>query len=209
MTFERVDLSPDVTLYRGDCLEVLPTLAAGSIDAVVTDPPYGCGKADWDASFPTAWYEAARAVAPTIVIITGSAGLADSVPLVGADFVDVVAGWNTNGMTRGPLGFGNWLSAVVAGQRPRTKMGPNVIRFSVSGTMPPHPSPKPLEYMRMLVERITLSDDLILDPFMGSGTTGVACVQTGRKFVGIEIDPGYFAIAEKRIREALMQPRLL
>ncbi|MCC7571184.1 site-specific DNA-methyltransferase, partial [Candidatus Micrarchaeota archaeon] len=49
----------------------------------------------------------------------------------------------------------------------------------------------------------------ILDPFMGSGTTGVACVQTGRKFIGVEIDPDYYAIARKRIKEALMQPRLL
>jgi len=55
---------------------------------------------------------------------------------------------------------------------------------------------------------ITNPDDFVLDPFMGSGTTGVACVQTGRRFIGIEIDPGYFAIAEKRIREAQMQLRM-
>ena len=48
----------------------------------------------------------------------------------------------------------------------------------------------------------------VLDPFMGSGTTGVACVQTGRSFIGIELDAGYFAIAEKRIAEAQLQPRL-
>ena len=53
----------------------------------------------------------------------------------------------------------------------------------------------------------TKPGDTILDPFMGSGTTGVACMQTGRKFIGIEIDPTYFAIAEKRIKEAQMQLR--
>ena len=55
-----------------------------------------------------------------------------------------------------------------------------------------------------------LPDDVttILDPFMGSGTTGVACVQTGRNFIGIEIDPTYFAIAERRIKEAQAQPKL-
>ena len=55
---------------------------------------------------------------------------------------------------------------------------------------------------------IVPEDSTILDPFMGSGTTGVACVQTGRNFIGIEIDPTYFAIAEKRIAEAQLQLRL-
>jgi len=59
------------------------------------------------------------------------------------------------------------------------------------------------------IELHTLPGDTILDPFMGSGTTGVACVQTGRDFIGIEIDPTYFAIAEKRIAEAQKQPRLI
>ena len=62
--------------------------------------------------------------------------------------------------------------------------------------------------MKWLVERCSLDNWTIFDPFMGSGTTGVACVQTGRNFIGIEIDPDYFAIAERRIKEAQMQPRL-
>ena len=60
----------------------------------------------------------------------------------------------------------------------------------------------------MIVEKYTNSGDLILDPFMGSGTTGVACMQTGRNFIGIEIDPKYYAIAEKRIAEAQLQIRM-
>jgi DNA modification methylase len=62
--------------------------------------------------------------------------------------------------------------------------------------------------MRWAIENYTNEGDTILDPFMGSGTTGVACVQTGRNFIGIEIDPTYFAIAERRIKEAQMQLRL-
>lgn len=65
-----------------------------------------------------------------------------------------------------------------------------------------HPTQKPLELMQVLIES---SPATVLDPFMGSGTTGVACVQTGRDFIGIEIDPGYFAIAEKRIKDAQAQ----
>ena len=59
-----------------------------------------------------------------------------------------------------------------------------------------------------LVENASNEGDTILDPFMGSGTTGVACVKTGRNFIGIEIDPDYYAIAEKRIAEAQLQTRM-
>ena len=61
--------------------------------------------------------------------------------------------------------------------------------------------------MKWLIE-IVDNEQTILDPFMGSGTTGVACVQTGRNFIGIEIDPKYYAIAEKRIKEAQLQIRM-
>ena len=71
-----------------------------------------------------------------------------------------------------------------------------------------HPTQKPIELMVKIIEDFTHKGDTILDPFMGSGTTGVACVQTGRNFVGIEIDPTYYAIAEKRIKDAQMQMRL-
>ena len=69
-----------------------------------------------------------------------------------------------------------------------------------------HPSEKPVELMKMIIENATHEGDTILDPFMGSGTTGVACAQTGRNFIGIEIDPTYFAIAERRIHDAEQQP---
>ena len=196
----------DIQLHLGDCLDILPTLEAGSVDAVITDPPYGCGKADWDDAFPTAWYAASRRVAEMVVIITGSQGLVDTVPLVGADFIDVIAAWNMNGMTRSNIGFGNWLAAVIAGGKPR--QGQNVLRFVTKDKVSGHPTIKQVEYMVKLIERLTEPGATILDPFMGSGTTGVACVKTGRNFIGIEIDPDYYAIAEKRIAEAQMQPRL-
>jgi len=73
----------------------------------------------------------------------------------------------------------------------------------------PHPAPFPLKLAKRVVVSASILGSKILDPFFGSGTTGVACVQTGRKFTGIEIDPEYYAIAKRRIKEALMQPRLL
>lgn len=69
-----------------------------------------------------------------------------------------------------------------------------------------HPNEKPLELCAQFVDTHSNRSDLILDPFMGSGTTGVAAVKLGRKFIGIEIEPKYFDIACKRISEALKQP---
>ena len=71
-----------------------------------------------------------------------------------------------------------------------------------------HRTEKPVELMGWLIKTYSNIGDTIFDPFMGSGTTGVACVQTGRNFIGIEIDPKYFAIAEKRIKDAQQQMRL-
>ena len=196
------------TLHLGDCLEYLRTLPDGSVDAVITDPPYGCGKADWDDSFPMAWYADAKRVGGMVCIITGSSGLKDSVALVGDDFVDIIAARNLNNLTRGPLGFNNWIGACVAGTRPIGNSW-NFFEFAVRGEMPDHPTPKPIEYMCRLLLRTTAPGATVLDPFMGSGTTGVACMQTGRNFIGCEIDPGYFAIAKKRIEDAAAQPPLI
>lgn len=71
-----------------------------------------------------------------------------------------------------------------------------------------HPTEKPVSLPAHFMRLHSLPGDTIFDPFMGSGTTGVACVQTGRNFIGCEIDPTYFAIAEKRIKDAQQQPIL-
>jgi len=84
-----------------------------------------------------------------------------------------------------------------------------VIRASENGEKHYHPTQKPVTLMAWLLEQYTKPEDVILDPFMGSGTTGVACVQTGRSFIGCEIDPTYYAIAERRIAEAQLQGVLL
>lgn len=190
-----------VKVVEGDCLEVLRGLPDGCVDAVVTDPPYGCDKAKWDDRFPTEWYADARRVSFAVVIITGSVGLKDSLRLVGDDAVDIIAARNLNGMTRGPLGFGNWLAAVYVGKKP--SQGPNAFDFTVGGDMPNHPSPKPLAYMRQLIRRTTKRGDLILDPFAGSGTTGVAAALEGRRCILIEKEPAYAKICRERVAKVL------
>ena len=69
-----------------------------------------------------------------------------------------------------------------------------------------HPCPKPARFMQRLIQRCSIESHTILDPFMGSGTTGVACAKLGRKFIGIEIELKYFDIACRRIEEAYKQP---
>ncbi len=79
-----------------------------------------------------------------------------------------------------------------------------VCGFDPSG----HPCPKPIQYAQWLVSRAAEMGQTVIDPFMGSGTTGVACANLGRKFIGIEIEPKYFDIACRRIEQAYKQPRL-
>lgn len=87
----------------------------------------------------------------------------------------------------------------------------NVIH-GISGIKPTaeqHPTEKPIRLMARFIQWHTLPGDLVLDPFMGSGTTGVAAVRAGRRFMGIELDPHWFALAQKRIEEGQLQMRLL
>ena len=106
----------------------------------------------------------------------------------------------------GSLGFANWLAAVVACGKPR--QGQDVLKFAVTGDMPEHPCPKPIEYILRLVERVTESSETILDPFLGSGTTLVAAELLGRRGIGIEIEPKYFDLALRRVEAATKQARL-
>ncbi len=107
-----------------------------------------------------------------------------------------------NGMTYSPLGFGNWIPVVIAGKRP--KSGQDCIEFAIlpNQKCEDHPSPKPIQCIRKLINRLSNPNDLILDPFLGSGTTAVAAIETGRRWIGIEISEGYCDIAVKRIELA-------
>jgi len=108
-------------------------------------------------------------------------------------------------MTRSKISFGNWFPVLACGDW-KWEARPNYLPFNIKLTEKiEHPSPKPLEAMTILIQKYTNPYDIILDPFMGSGTTGVAAVQLNRNFIGIEIEPKYFDIAEKRIKEAQMQ----
>ena len=206
----RVEYIGDATLYLGDCLEVLPTL--GKVDAVVTDPPYGIGAgrekphngwadygiASWDLHRPSReTFDCLLRSAP-IVIIWGGNYFADLLPAKGKWLI-----WD-KGQTDFSLADAElaWTSLDGATRRivyPRA-------RALQDGKV--HPTQKALRVMEWTIEIACPDAQTILDPFMGSGTTGVACANLGRKFIGIEIEEKYFDIACKRIEIAYSQPRL-
>ena len=195
----------DATLYRGDCLEILPTLAAGSVDAVVTDPPYGIGYAEWDLAVPNLdWLVDARRLARS-VLVTPRTGQLWEYPK--ADWV--LCWFRPGSVQRTPTGkFSHWEPVLVYGEH-RLWCDAKQFPADTGASGINHPCPKPVALMKWLVEGYTDPGEVVADPFMGSGTTGVACGHLRRKFIGIEIDPGYFDIACKRIEDAMTGGPLL
>ncbi len=214
--------SDRVTLYLGDCLDVLPTLAG--VDAVVTDPPYGIsyenkrsdirprtfapvidsdgdmsiGQAAIDTCFSQEWPVCTFAHHRSPWQGKWRQWLVwDKGPAVGGGG-DIATCWKFTWELIQFGGFGR-----LNGQRDSS-----VLRFWIGQKdSHNHPCEKPLPLILYLLGKLT-ENPVVLDPFMGSGTTGVAAVQLGRRFIGVEIDPAYYAIAERRIRQAEQDARL-
>ena len=190
-----------VRLMLGDCLERMAEIEDGSVDAIVTDPPYGLDfrGAVWDTFIPL-WLAEAQRIAPVVIFTTAPTTLWDY------PRPDWVCCWyreasNSRSQLRG--GFNHWSPVLVYGKPkfPVDSLKLHAIQHAYPKGFP-HPSPKPIALMEWLVKNGCPEGGDVLDPFMGSGTTGVACVNTGRSFIGIERDPGYFAIAGQRIAAA-------
>lgn len=198
----------DATLYLGDCLAILPTL--GKVDAVITDPPYGLGdkwqgghkkwhlrgkqleNVQWDASTVTGLEAALMAVADNLIVWGGH--LYDFPPK---------GGWLLWDKIVREFSSGHCEMAWTTIDQPVRAFSYSHGALATEGKQ--HPTQKPLPLMRWCLGFLP-NAQTILDPFMGSGTTGVACAKLGRKFIGIEICEQYFDIACKRIDDAYKQP---
>lgn len=206
----RIETIGAATLYLGDCREILPTL--GKVDAVVTDPAYGVNAArtrnsqkwGWTDFDVTGWDK--ERTAADLVALAVSKG--DNAIVWGGNyFTDALAPsskwliWD-KGQTDFSLADVElaWCSFDGAARRITY---PRVLALQDGKE---HPTQKPIEVTKWCIERLPPPAALILDPFMGSGTTGVAAIKLGRKFIGIEIEPKYFDIACRRIEEATRQP---
>jgi DNA modification methylase len=206
-----------IQLLQGDCIEVMKTLPAGSVDAVVTDPPYGIdhihagGRSEnngwssglyhgeWDKARPSKeYFDAILRVAKT-VITWGGNYFTDYLPPT-MRWLIWDKGQRNFSLADFEMAWTNQNNASRIYDYPRSKA-------LQDGKV--HPTQKPVSLMKWCMEVCKIPEGAtVLDPFMGSGTTGVACAQTGRNFIGIEIDPGYFEIAKRRIELAQAQPLL-
>jgi site-specific DNA-methyltransferase (adenine-specific) len=224
----------NATLYLGDCMDILPTLA--KVDAVMTDPPFsenthGNAKSNKGKGHGNKAIDFASVDFPAIsALLDSCAKLCDGWVIASMDWRHIAAlefqghayyelirfgvwvktnpmpqisadrpaqGWEGIGyiypkdkkkVWHGGGSHGNWIGPVI--------------------TNGDHPTGKPVDMLSVWVSRFTAKGDTILDPFMGSGTTGVAAIQLGRKFIGIEREPKYFDIACKRIEQAAAQGQL-
>lgn len=222
MNFRR-EIIGDATLYMGDCREILPTL--GKVDAVVTDPPYGIALNTDNRRFSGGNTAAVAKRGNNVGTASGRPIANDAKPfdpafLLALPGEKIIWGWNNypDALPRGAClvwlkrnddAFGSFLSDAelawmskghgVYCRRDLSNAGIANERV--------HPTQKPVGLMEWCLGFLPKART-ILDPYMGSGSTGVACVQQGRAFVGIEIDADYFAAACRRIEEAYKQPRL-
>lgn len=211
----------DCTLYLGDCIEVMKQLPNKSVDAVITDPPYGIGRdkgfggfggfgipiartryvGEWDNQRPDkAVFDDMLRVGVIALIFGGNYFL---------DLLPVGNHWVVWDKKQTMPTFGDcelvWTNVKRNSVKWITREWNGLLGKEESRQ---HATQKPVKIMKWLVEQYTDPGYTIFDPFMGSGTTGVACVQLGRKFIGCEIEPKYFDIAVKRIKEAQLQMRL-
>ena len=210
--WKRKEVIGDATLFLGDCLEILPTLP--KVDAVITDPPYGIGKdgqarttggnggrkahefMGWDAVRPPKIAFELMLNASSKQTIWGGNYFADYLPATSKWLV-----WDKGQRIDQSDGELAWTSE--GGALRICTM--NRVELLIDGT--DHPTQKPIKLMRWCIEQAGMPQT-VLDPFMGSGTTGVACMNLGRKFIGIEIEPKYFDIACERIENAQRQQRM-
>jgi site-specific DNA-methyltransferase (adenine-specific) len=223
----RIERIGDAELHLADCRDVLPTLSG--VDAVVTDPPYGVnlGARTGSSRYLNERYAStddtpkyiASVCVPAITTCLYLFGRVAMTPGNRCMWMypqpdDVGIWYNPASTNRGRWGFSYASAFIFYYGRDPHNVGNGMRPNSVAGACDPvdgidHPCPKPLLFMRWMVERASLAGDTVLDPFMGSGTTGVACAQLGRRFIGCEIEPKYFDIACKRIEEATKQGDLI
>jgi DNA modification methylase len=212
----------DATLYHGDCLEILPTMP--KVDAVVTDPPYGMA---FQSNFYKGTGGKPNAAGHEKIAGDDSPALIEAVTrLDPVHSTYMFCRWdNLAAIPKAPRSLIAWVKPnwsmgdlehehgrqyeVIAFYPGQSHRWPNcrpadVVRHPRSGNAL-HPTEKPVSLMQ---EVVSWTSGIVLDPFMGSGTTGVACANLGRKFIGIEIERKYFDIACERIDAAYKQQRL-
>lgn len=209
-------------LLQGDCLELMKTLPDGSVDSIITDPPYGM---DYQSNMtdkkrpkiandkrPFIWF-----LQDAFRILKDGGGMLSftdwknqetwrqAIELAGFKVRSQVI-WNREAHGMGDLSaaFGPqhdviWFATKGSFKFHRKRPKSVVSSLRIQGAALTHPNEKPVNLMEQLIEAVTPPNGIVLDPFMGSGSTGVAARNLNREFIGIELDESYFEIATKRI----------
>jgi site-specific DNA-methyltransferase (adenine-specific) len=236
----------DYTLHHGDCLDVLPTLAPQSIDAVICDPPYGTTACKWDSVIPfePMWEGIKRVLRPRgAIVLFGSQPFTSALVMSNPDQYSHSWVWNKSRASgfldanRKPLKIHEDIIVFALGYTTyNPQKEPCARRFEAPGGRAAqynggferrplrayddrfpttvlsigshaaatvlHPTQKPLALLEYLIRTYTNEGDTVLDFAFGSGTTGAACGNLGRRFVGIEKDLNYFTLGSERIATA-------
>ncbi|HLX57998.1 MAG TPA: DNA methyltransferase [Ktedonobacteraceae bacterium] len=215
-------------LYLGNALDILPTLKDDSVDLICTDPPYGIDYRSRSHSLPLTKIMgdkgkeahelldnvlslASKKLKPDrhLYIFTNWQAFEGMAPVVKKYFkLKGALAWIKNNRTRGDLkgNYGYQYEMVLYAHKGRRwlfgKRDSDILHFDKVPTQAmQHPTEKPVKLLQYLIEKSTQPGEIILDPFMGSGSTGEAASQAGRGFIGIEMEPAWFAVAKKRLGE--------
>lgn len=242
-----------IDLRQGDCLEVMKDIPDGSVDAIITDPPYGTTACKWDSVIPfePMWEQLKRVTKKNGAIVftssqpfTSALGFSNITELQYSwiwiksratghlnakkrpmkSFEDILVfyreqpTYNPQGLIYKPTQVMNSKSHSLRGKDNITSTVSGGIRFEEytqeytnyprqhieipSEGKTVHPTQKPVALMEYLIKTYTNEGETVLDFTMGSGSTGVACINTNRNFIGIELDEKYFQIAKRRVEEA-------
>lgn len=213
-----------IKLMQGDCLEMMKEIPDGSVDMVLTDPPYGMDfqsnhrkekyskiKNDKELSWLNVWVDELFRVAAdnTAHYVFCSFHNVDvfKQSLEKKFKIKNMLVWEKNNTSMGDLkaDFAPKYEMIIFLQKGRRFINgsrdPNILKFNRTGNKL-HPTQKPVDLLQYLLEKFSDEGAVILDPFMGSGSTGVACKNLNRNFIGIELDEEYFKIAQERISAA-------
>lgn len=206
-------MSVPYKLYNADCREVIPTLHG--ISAVITDPPYGIDLSNHGAFVGDFSVIGDKDLEIANYVIEWCSKEKLNTAMFCSPDKPYEGKWNSRLVWykrgRGVGGdwercwLRDWEMILVNAVKPIKKKETSVLDFSPA-SCEFHKCEKPVSLMSYLIQQLSNEGDIIFDPFMGSGSTGVAALQTGRMFIGCELSPEYFAIAEKRIKQAALQP---
>lgn len=196
-----------ITIYHGDCREILPTLPDQSVDLILTDPPYGVGLAEWDR------YVTQEELTEYLRLSKGAIAMFSSAsphcvramsalePLAERVYI----WYHTFALTNSEGAFWHYQPIYVWRKKQLKGLGSDVIEIQYRDDVGSiHPAQKPVPLMLRLMEAGSSSDALVLDPFLGSGTTLVAAKLLGRRAIGIEIEERYCEIAAKRLQQEVL-----